>query len=145
MSEFAQNFVSDQSSFERQKVVEEWHRTERDYPRESCLPGLFEQQAERTPDVTAVEFEGRRLTYGGLNQRANQLARHLRRRGVTGGSLIGICLERSLEMVVALLGVLKAGAAYVPLDPAYPKNRIQDVLQDAKVKLVLTQERLVET
>src|ERR1019366_3221247 len=105
---------------------------------------LFEAQAERTPDAVAIVFEAEQLTYGELNRRANQLAHHLRALGVGPEVLVAICLERSLEMVIALLGVLKAGGAYLPLDPAYPKERLAFMLEDAQVPVLLTQERLVE-
>ena len=113
------------------------------YPRESCLHELLEEQARQRPESMAVEFEGRRLSYAELDQRSNQLAHLLRKRGVGPDRLVGVCMERSLEMVVALLGILKAGGAYVPLDPAYPSDRIQYVLDDARVMLLLTQESLL--
>jgi len=103
---------------------------------------LFEQQVNRAADAIAVTHEGESLTYGALNERANQLARELRERGVTPDTLVGICVERSLEMVVGLLGILKAGGAYVPLDPSYPSDRLAYMLEDAAPKIVLTQERL---
>lgn len=129
---------------ERRQVLEEWNRTEREYPRELCLHQLFEAQVERTPESVAVEFEGETLSYGELNRRANQLAHHLRAFGVGPEVLVGICVERSLEMVVGLLGILKAGAAYVPLDPSYPKERIAFMLEDTQSPVLLTQGRLRE-
>ncbi|MEW6737530.1 MAG: amino acid adenylation domain-containing protein, partial [Acidobacteriota bacterium] len=106
---------------------------------------LFEEQVQRTPDATAVVFESEQLTYQQLNARANQLAHYLRRQGVGPESLVGICLERSIEMVVALLGILKAGGAYLPLDPNYPKERLAFMLADANVLQLLTKEELRET
>jgi len=129
---------------ERERLLIEWNRTERDYPRDVCLPQLFEAQVEQTPDAVAVIFNDESLTYRELNQRANQLAHFLRARGVGAESLVGICVERSLEMLVAVLGVLKAGAAYVPLDPNYPRARLNLMLADAGVSLVLTQEKVAE-
>ncbi len=133
---------------ERGCVLEEtivrWNRTEADYPRDACVHQLLEAQARRTPQAVAVEFGGSSLDYAELNLRANQLARLLQQQGVTRESLVGVCLERSLEMIVALLGILKAGAAYVPLDPAYPKDRIQHVLEDAHVRLLVTQPELLK-
>jgi amino acid adenylation domain-containing protein len=123
-------------------MMEEWNRTEAEYPND-CLHPLLEAQARRTPQATAVEFRERSLTYEELHWRANQLARLLEQRGVRRETLVGLCVERSLEMVVALLGILKAGAAYVPLDPAYPRDRIQHVLEDAHVELLITQADLL--
>src|SRR5204862_7187104 len=128
---------------ERHQVLVEWNQTEREYPRNKCIHQLFEEQVERTPEAVAVVFEGKSLTYRELNLRANQLAHHLRTLGVGPDVLVGLCVERSLEMVVALLGILKAGAAYVPLDPASPKERLAFMLQDAHPQLLLTQQRLL--
>ncbi|MDB4955265.1 MAG: Amino acid adenylation [Myxococcales bacterium] len=102
----------------------------------------IERQAAATPESIAVKFEGQSLSYAELNARANQLARHLRRLGVAPEMLVGIAMERSLEMIISLLGVLKAGAAYVPFDPGYPKDRLAYMIGDARPRLVLTQERL---
>ena len=115
-----------------------------DYLKDKCIHELFEGQAESTPDAVAVVFEDEQLTYSELNRRANQLAHYLRKLGVGPEVLVGICVERSVEMVVGLLGILKAGAAYVPLDPEYPKERLSFMLEDAEVPVLLTQERLVE-
>jgi amino acid adenylation domain-containing protein len=116
---------------ERRQLLYVWNDTARDYPRDLCVHHLFEEQATRRPDSVAIEFAGDRLTYGELNARAEQLARRLRGLGCDSESLVGICLERSPEMVVALLGVLKAGAAYLPLDPGYPRERLAFMLEDA--------------
>jgi amino acid adenylation domain-containing protein len=126
---------------ERHQLLVEWNDTATEYP-QKCIHQLFEEQVERTPDVIAVEFEGQQLTYRELNHRSNQLAHYLQKLGVMPDVLVGICIERSLEMVVALLGVLKAGGAYVPLDPTYPTERISFVLQDAQVKVLVTQKSL---
>ncbi|MFB2983429.1 amino acid adenylation domain-containing protein [Microseira sp. BLCC-F43] len=127
---------------ERQQVLVDWNNTKIDYPH-LCLHQLFEAQVERTPDSVAVVFEDQQLTYSQLNQKANLLAHHLIKLGVKPNSLVGICVERSLDMVIALLGILKAGSAYVPLDPAYPKSRIAFMLEDAQVSLLVTQSQLV--
>jgi len=114
----------------------------RSYREEVCLGTLFEEQVERTPAAVAVEYGGAKLSYAELNGRSNQLARHLRELGVGAETLVGICVERSLEMVVGLLAVLKAGGAYVPLDPGYPRQRLAYVLADAEVEVLLTQSEL---
>jgi amino acid adenylation domain-containing protein len=129
---------------ERQQLLVGWNDTNRDYPRDECIPRLFEAQVERTPNATAVIFEDKRMTYHELNERANQLAHYLHELGVEPEALVGLCMERSLEMVVGVLGVLKAGGAYVPLDPNYPKARLAYMLAQTRVKFVLTQERLLE-
>ena len=127
---------------ERQQILVEWNNTKRDYPNDECIHDLFEAQVERTPDTVAVVFEGEQLTYRELNCRANQLAHYLRKLGVSPDVLVGICVERSLEMIVGLLAILKAGGAYVPLDPAFPKERLAFKMKDAGLKLVVTQHRL---
>lgn len=114
-----------------------------DYPRHLCVHELFEQQVERTPATIAVVFEEQQLTYAEVNRRANQLAHYLRTRGVGPEVRVGVCIERSLEMVIGMLGILKAGGTYVPLDPAYPSERLAFMLSDAQAPLVLTQEHLV--
>ncbi|WP_413465005.1 amino acid adenylation domain-containing protein [Aerosakkonema funiforme] len=111
--------------------------------RDASIDRLFEEQVELTPSSIAVVFEREQLTYQELNQRANQLAHYLRNLGVKPEVLVGICVHRSLEMVIAILGVLKAGGAYLPLDPAYPKERLGFMLQDARVSVLLTQEKLL--
>src|SRR5207237_572356 len=99
-------------------------------------------QVQRTPEAPAIVFENQQLTYREVNCRANQLAHALQARGVGPEVLVGVCLERSLDLVVALLAILKAGGAYVPLDPTYPAERLAYMIQDAQLPLVLTQERL---
>jgi len=128
---------------ERRQLLVEWNGTKTDCPQDLCVHQLFEAQAERTPDAIAIVFEAEQLTYGELNRRANQLAHHLRALGVGPEALVAICVERSLEMIIGLLGILKAGGAFVPLDPAYPKERLAFMLKDAQVPVLLTQERLV--
>jgi amino acid adenylation domain-containing protein len=130
---------------ERALVLETWNRTEAEVPADRCIHELFEAQAARTPGAMAVRFEEESLTYRELNDRANQLAHHLRGRGVGPEVRVGICLERSLEMVVSLLAVLKAGGAYVPLDPGLPAERLAYMLDDSAVPLVLVQAALRES
>jgi pristinamycin I synthase-3/4 len=128
---------------EKQQVLVEWNDTAVDYPDAACVHHLVEAQATRTPTAVAVEFEGESLTYRELNERANQLAHHLRTLAIGPEVLVGIATERSLEMVVGLLGILKAGGAYVPLDPGYPRERLAYMLADSGVAVLLTQQRLV--
>ncbi|HEX8355048.1 MAG TPA: AMP-binding protein, partial [Pyrinomonadaceae bacterium] len=127
---------------ERHQLLFEFNETGAEYPRESCVHELFEEQAAKTPDATALVFEGGSLSYGELNSRANQLARHLRALGAGPEQLVAILMERSAGMVVALLGVLKSGAAYLPLDPAYPERRLELMLSDSGAGVILTQEAL---
>jgi amino acid adenylation domain-containing protein len=129
---------------ERHQLVVEWNSTGMEYPRDRCVHQLFEAQAARTPNATALVFGSDSLTYGELDRRANQLAHHLIKLGAKPDGLVGICLERSLEMVVALFGILKAGSAYVPLDPAYPRDRIAYMLENSEASLLLTQARLTK-
>src|ERR1700730_2016313 len=126
----------------RHQILEEWNETKQEYPRDKCVPELFEEQVERTPEAVAVEYEGEELSYRELNERANRLAHDLIGRGVGPEDVVGICVERSLEMVVGLLGVLKAGAAYLPLDPEYPQERLNFIIEDAQLKWVISTEAL---
>ena len=105
----------------------------------------LEEQVERTPDNIAVVFEDQSLTYWELNQRSNQLAHYLQQQGVGPDVLVGICMERSLEMIVALLGILKGGGAYVPIDPAYPDERIAFMLQDSQLGVLLNQVQVPDS
>ena len=129
---------------ERARVLVEFNQTASPYPDDVCIQRLFEDQVERTPDRIALTFENQNLTYAQLNARANQVAHYLRARGVGPEVPVAICMERCLEMVVALLGVLKAGGAYLPIDPAYPKERLAFVLENARAQVLLTMEPLRE-
>jgi len=122
--------------------LRKWNQTEMDYP-EQCLHQVIQTQAEKVPDKIAVVFHGQQYTYSELNNRANQLANYLLEQGVQSGQLIGLCVERSAEMMVALLGILKAGAAYLPLDPEYPADRIAYILGDASAPWLITQQSLL--
>ncbi|HEU0016395.1 MAG TPA: amino acid adenylation domain-containing protein, partial [Longimicrobium sp.] len=123
---------------ERARVLEEWNRTEADYPRESCIHELFAARAAQSPDATAVVFEGEQLSYAELDRRANRLAHHLRALGVGPDVRVGISVERGPEMMVGLLAILKAGGAYVPLDPSYPGDRLRYMLDDSAPAALLT-------
>ncbi|MFP2933624.1 amino acid adenylation domain-containing protein, partial [Pyxidicoccus sp. 3LG] len=127
---------------ERQRVLVEWSGDSADFPRETTLHGLIEAQVDRTPDATALVFENASLTYRELDARAESLARHLRTLGIRPDMRVALSVERSLEMVVALLGVLKAGGAYVPVDPTLPRERRAFVLSDCAAPVLLTQRRL---
>ena len=128
---------------ELHRILVEWNATATDYPRERSIQGLFEEQADATPEAIAVVLDGRTVTYRELDRRANRLARHLRGLGVRPGQPVGLCMERSIEMIVALVGVLKAGAAYAPFDLMAPPERLAFMLRDARVGVLLTQERML--
>ncbi|MFL6253473.1 MAG: amino acid adenylation domain-containing protein, partial [Pyrinomonadaceae bacterium] len=129
---------------ERKQIVSHWNDTARGYARTPLLPALISQQAHRTPDALALTFDGHSLTYGELEARANRLAHHLQRLGVCPDTLVGLLMERSIELLVALLAVWKAGAAYVPLDPDYPVQRLAYMLADSRADVLLTQPHLHE-
>src|SRR5439155_410843 len=129
---------------ERQRVLVEWNASRVEYARDECVHELFEAQAERTPEAVAVVYEASQLSYGELNRRANRVAHYLRQLGVGPDVAVGLCVERSLEMIVALLGSLKAGGAYVPLDPAYPAERLRFLLEDARAAVLLSLRGLLD-
>ena len=130
---------------ERQQLLVEFNDTRTDFPQGLCLHQLFEEQAARTPESVALVFEDEEVSYHELNLRAEALAHHLRSLGVRPEVRVGILVERSVEMVVAVLGILKAGGAYVPLDPEYPAERLRFMLEDAEVSVLITQRRLVRS
>ncbi|NEP80671.1 MAG: amino acid adenylation domain-containing protein [Okeania sp. SIO3B3] len=127
---------------ESDRFLTSWNDTAVEYPQEKCIHQLFEKQVEKTPNSVAVVFEEQQLTYRELNGKANQLARHLQDLGVRPEVLVGLCIDRSLDMIIAMLGILKAGGAYVPLDPAYPTERLALMVEDAGLSIVVTQEKL---
>jgi amino acid adenylation domain len=129
---------------ERQQMLVDWNATQSAFPSQTTLHALVEAQVERTPNATAVIFEGKTRTYRELNNAANHLALRLQELGTGPDTLIGVCMERSIEMVEALLAVLKAGGAYVPMDPGYPAERLAYMLQDSQVPILLTQPQLKE-
>ncbi len=128
---------------ERKHLEMEWNRRAAPPSRERCFHHIFEAQAEKAPDAVAVEYEEEHLTYSELNGKANQLARHLQKLGVHPETLVGISLTRSTQMLIAVLGVLKAGGAYVPLDPEYPAERLAFMLADTRLKILVTENRLL--
>ena len=127
---------------ERRRILIEWNDTKQEYPR-ACVHQIFEVQVGRMPDAVAVIDENASVTYAELNRRANQLAHHLMSLGVGSEALVGVCLERSVHAFVALLGILKAGAAYLPLDPSYPMDRLAFMLEDSGASVLLTQSELM--
>ncbi|MFN7731086.1 MAG: amino acid adenylation domain-containing protein, partial [Pirellula sp.] len=129
---------------ERQQLLIEWNDTAVDHPNNRSVHELFEDQVQRTPDTVALVFRDVQISYRELNEQANQLANHLIGLGVGPGSLVGLCIERSEKLVVSILGILKAGAAYVPLDSEYPMQRLEFMLRDAAITLLVTQKALLE-
>jgi len=129
---------------EYQKTTEHWNDTQKDYPREKCVHLLFEEQVEKTPDKTAFTFENKSLSYRNLNNNANQVANLLRKSGVGPEKKVGILMEPSLELVVGLLGIVKAGGTYVPLDPDLPPERLSFMTTDSQISVLLTQDRLLD-
>jgi len=127
---------------ERHQLLVEWNATQTPYPHQ-CIHHLFEEQARQHPDAVALNYQSQQLTYRELNERANQVAHALQHLRVGVETLVAVCMERSLELVVAILGVLKAGAAYVPLDPQYPAERIAFILQDTRVSAIIAHEKLL--
>ena len=127
---------------EKDQLLVEWNDTEVNYPKEKCIHQLFEEQVEKTPDAVAVVFEAQQLTYQQLNEKANQLAHYLQKFGLKPETLVGIYLDHSLEMIIGLLGILKAGAGYCPLDIKSPPERLKSILEDSKISLVLTHKNL---
>ncbi|MEM9509540.1 MAG: amino acid adenylation domain-containing protein, partial [Cyanobacteria bacterium P01_E01_bin.35] len=127
---------------EQQQILFEWNDTQTEYPQNLCFPQLFEAQVEQTPDTIALVFQEQKLTYRELNQRANQLAHYLQKLGVKPEFKVGLCVERSPEMIIGLLGILKAGGAYLPLDPTYPQERLEFMLSDSQISILLTTQNL---
>src|SRR5690348_6214882 len=132
------------SEAERKKLLVDWNATEMELPKASSIHEVIEQKANESPDDIAVVCRKDRLTYSELNARTRQLALHLCKLGVGPETLVGICVERSVEMVVGLLAILRSGGAYVPLDPGYPQERLAFMLEDAKPLVLLTQSKLID-
>lgn len=132
------------SSAERQQILIDWNQTNAPFPQHRCLHQLIEEQVAKSPDSIAVIFNNEKISYLELNRRANQLAHFLQQRGIGPEMRVGISMERSIDMIVAVLATLKAGAAYVPIDPHYPKDRILFMLHDAQLSILLTQQSLLD-
>ncbi|MEI3433981.1 MAG: AMP-binding protein [Clostridia bacterium] len=127
---------------EKKKILYDFNNTSADYPRDKTITQLFEEQVEKTPDNIAVVFENQKLTYRELNERANSLANYLRSQKIGRNDIVGIMVNRSLEMIISILAVLKSGACYIPIDPEYPQDRIEYMLNNSNAKLLLTFKRL---
>ncbi|HEV2705718.1 MAG TPA: amino acid adenylation domain-containing protein [Pyrinomonadaceae bacterium] len=131
------------TSTERRRILYQWNETKRAFPRDTYVHELFEREAARAPERIALVFDQQQLSYGELNRQANRLAHHLRRLGIGADRPVAICLKRSTEMIVGILGVLKAGGAYAPLDPSAPSERLNFMLADTDASVILTQQSLV--
>ncbi len=129
---------------EKDKLLNEFNKTEIKYPKDKTIQQLFEEQAEKSPDNIAIEYEDKKLTYGELNERANSLARVLREKGIKADTVVGIMVDRSLEMMIGIMGILKSGGAYLPIDPEYPEDRIKYMLEDSKAKIILRKKNVGE-
>ncbi len=143
LSAIVANPQQDVSSFNlltttEEKLLRQWNSNQVNYPQDKCIHQLFEEQVEKNSNAVAVVFESEELTYQQLNKKANQLAHYLLSNGVKPETKVGICLERSSEMLIGLLAILKAGATYIPLDPAYPQQRLELILSDARISILLT-------
>ncbi len=123
---------------EEDQILKEFNNTASDYPSDKTIADLFEEQALKSPDSTAVVFDRKKLTYKELNDRSNRLAHYLKKKGVKAETMVPICIDRSLDMMVGIIGILKAGGAYVPIDPEYPEERIKFMLEDTKASVILT-------
>ncbi|MEP0755247.1 amino acid adenylation domain-containing protein [Trichocoleus sp. Lan] len=132
------------SEAELHQLLVQWNNTKVDYPNDLCVHQLFEAQVEQNKDAIALVFEDKKLTYQELNIRSNKLARYLQRLGIGAEILVGLCVERSLEMIIGMLAILKAGGAYLPLDPSYPPERLSFMLKDAQVPVLLTREQYIK-
>ena len=129
------------SQHDNHSIPQKWNDTQKNYPLEHCLHELIEKQVERNPDAEAVCFEGVNLCYSELNERSNRCGHYLREMGIGPGKIVGVLMERSIEMIVSLLGILKSGGFYLPLDPHYPKERLNLILEDTQVSILLTQSQ----
>ena len=128
---------------ERNVILEDWNSTTVEFPENKCIYQLFEEQVVRTPEAIAIYDEKQKVTYTELNKKANKLARHLNKSGAVEGSLIGICIERGTDLLVALLAIQKSGCTYIPLDPIYPKDRLALILEDGNPVVMITERKLL--
>ncbi|MFZ5989705.1 MAG: amino acid adenylation domain-containing protein [Bacillota bacterium] len=128
---------------EKHRILIEFNNTKTDYPKENNICQVFEEQVRKTPNNKAAVFEDRIITYDELNKRANRISYILRQKGIGPGHLVGIMMERSLEIVIGIMGILKAGGAYLPIDPGYPAERIRYMLEESKIKILITRNHLI--
>ncbi len=128
---------------EKHQIINEFNNTKAEYPKHKTIHELFEEQAQSTPDSIAVIYEDKKLTYNSLNKKSNQMARVLRSKGVKADSIVAIMAERSIDMITGIMGIIKAGGAYLPIDPEYPNDRIAYMLEDSKANILLTQTQLI--
>lgn len=126
------------------KLLHEWNNSEVIYEKDATIIELFEKQVDKDPSATAVKFGNDQITYRELNKRANQLANYLLKKGIKPGAVVGICIDRSISMVLGLLAIIKVGAAYLPLDPSFPKERLKYIVNDSQISVFLTEENLSE-
>ena len=129
--------------FEKKQLLGEWNATQSNFPKNICLHELIEIQAGRTPERIAIEFNNQQLNYAQLNKRVNQLAHFLISKNIQKGEFVGIFVERSLEMVIGLLAIMKVGGIYVPLDPSNPKDRLQVIIEDAQAKTIISNQKMI--
>ncbi|MGB7605871.1 MAG: amino acid adenylation domain-containing protein [Lutisporaceae bacterium] len=132
------------SEEKKQQLLEAFNQTKADYPYDKVFHQMFEEQVEKTPDRIALVFEKEQMTYKELNEKSNQLARQLKEKGIRNECIVGVMVDRSIEMIVSILAVLKAGGAYLPIDPEYPQDRIEYMLYDSDVQILLTQKKFAE-
>src|SRR4028118_1033727 len=132
------------SNAKRKQLLYEFNNTAIEFPSDLCVYQLFEEQVKKIPDAIAVVFKEQHLTYQQLDKYANQLAHYLRSLGVVPEVIVGVCMERSLETIIGLLGILKSGGAYLPLDPSYPQERLAFMLEDSSVSIVISQKHLFD-
>jgi len=125
------------SQKEQQQILYDWNQTQSDYPKNQCIHHLFENQVDQSPDAIAITCKNKKMTYWALNARANGIASQLIEAGAGPNQLVGICMHRSIDMVAGLLAILKSGSAYVPLDPAFPEQRLQTILSESQAKILL--------
>jgi len=147
LPEYMDCHLSDLPLFTQEKLQEmlyDWNQTQSDYPKEQCVHHLFEQQVRQSPDNIAVVYQNQTMTYGALNAKSESIASHLKEAGADVGKMVGICINRSIDMIAGLLAIMKSGSAYVPLDPAFPKQRLQRILDESHAEILLGTSQLIE-
>ncbi|WP_459735731.1 AMP-binding protein, partial [Peribacillus sp. N1] len=130
---------------EKNQLLKEFNHTDAEYPKDTTIQQIFEEQVEKTPDHIAVVYEENKLTYRELNEKANSLARTLREKGAAPEKVVALMVDRSIEMIVGVLGIIKSGAAYIPIDPDYPKERVSYILENSHADLVITETKFIDS